>query len=686
MADEFRELCTTYGSGPDIPDGVLYTYITREDVFTSLSDYRELGLPKLLELPLVQEVRRRCEQDLYWLGRYFLWSTTAFGAGKSLDESMICEHVHRRVSEMFVKKDKTKKVGEQDWRKDRLILYPRYTMKSTFDGYDVVQWVLNFPDIRILYLTAEQTLAEGFVAETKTHFVLRPDEPSLMNLYFPEFCFLEKDSGPADMLICPVFARKQVKRREPTVWGSSVESTLSGKHFEIIKADDSVSDENSNNDVQCKKIADKFNLKRKMLLPTGYVDKIGTRYAEEDMYGEDLRKNVANVDKLKHFGSIVTFAASNAVVSDGNWEVVDNEETGLRVLIGRSIVIKPETARKLEEEGRPVTYAEAGEEGCNLLFPEHHSYKWCMKSYTENERIFEGQQNQNPRTITNTIFDRALMLKHTIPFSDPLIPQSGPISQFWDFAFSTAKGRDYSTGSCVIWNDKNQNIVIDLIRAKYKPFDLAKAVVEFAKKYKPFIIGIEAAAGAELLRPAILTEAYKTNLPEIIDVCSRIDWVKPSNQKDAKATRMRALHPLIAGDMMYFVNHLPYLEILYDEFERCLTSHHHDDIPDNLSYQPNYAPRAIQAIHEKQSEMFSRADGSWQFVFDASGELYGTAENHFNSPFKGYILINDPETGEFRLVGEDIPNPIVVAEPIQESRAESAHDSLDNVLGAGLVG
>lgn len=683
MSDSLQNLFDRYGALDKIPDPVLYEFITREDVIKNIRNKHSLGLDILKKDHLVQEVRRRCEQDLYWLGRYFLWDTEAFGAEKSIEENMICEHVHRRVADMFIKKDKTKKIGQQDWRKDRLILYPRYTMKSTFDRYDVVQWVLNFPDIRILYLTAEQSLAEGFVGETKSHFYIRPDNPSLMNLYFPEFCFLEKDSGPADMLTCPLWAAKQIDRKEPTVWGSSVISTLSGKHFEVIKADDAVSDENSNNDVQCKKITEKFNLKRKMLLPTGYVDKIGTRYADEDMYGEDLRKNVGNI---KREGFPSTFSSGNTIVSAGNWEIMDNEETGLRVLIGRSIVIKPEVAEKLEKEGRPVTYAEAGPDGCNLLFPEHHTYKWCMKTYTEDERIFEGQQNQNPRTITNTIFDRPLMLKHTIPFNDPIVPQTGPISQFWDFAFSSAKGRDYSTGSCVIWNEKNQLVVIDLIRAKYKPFDLAKAVVEFAVKYKPFVIGIEKAAGSELIGSAIITEAYKTKLPEIIDVCSRIDWVVPSNQKDAKATRMRALHPLIAGDLMYFVSHLPYLETLYDEFERCLTSHHHDDIPDNLAYQPLYAPRAVQAIATKNQEMFSRADGSWQYVFDASGELYGQGENYYNSPFKGYVLINDPETGEFRLVGEEIINPIVVAEPAQETRAQSAYDGLDNVLGAGLIG
>lgn len=670
MSLEFPELIERFGDAKSIPDLDLYKYITRPDVYASMSDLRDIGIEKLKEKPLVQEVRRRCEQNLWFLGKYFLADSDAFSIGVPIEKSFFVEHVHKRVADLFIVKDKSKPLGQQDWRKDRLILYPRGVGKSAWDKYDVVQWVLNFPDIRILYLTAEVDLAQGFVKETKNHFLIKDEEPTLMNLYFPEFCAPDKHLGDAERIICPCasWVLKGLDRKEPTVWGSSIMSTLSGKHFEVIKADDAVSDENSQNEVQCRKIADKFNLKRKMLVPTGYSDKIGTRYADEDMYGEDLKRNVGtNIERQ----------------NGTNWEIIDNPDLGLRVLIGRSIVIKPDVREQLEKENRPVTYVEAEKDGCTLLFPEFQSYPWCMAEYSKNEVIFEGQQNQNPRSSVNPVFDLPLLLRHTIPFNDPIVPQAGPVSIFWDLAFSKAKGRDYCTGSAAIWNAQRQCIFIDLIRAKFKPFDFAKAFVEFARKHRPYIIGVEKAGGSDLAHPAIMTEAQKTKDQFIVDVCSRIDWVVPSNQKDAKQARMGALHPWIAGDMMYFLNTIPYKDVLYDEFGRCMGHQHltHDDIPDNFSYQPRYAPSMMQAIISQETDRFSRPDGAWQQVFDSSGELYGQGFNPMNSPFHGMLLTNDPDNpGVLRWVSEQLNNPLVNL-PTEEEMSLPQNGGLDNVIG-----
>lgn len=664
------ELTEQYGELINVPDEDLYRYIIRQDVFESLVSYRGEKLETIKSLPLVQEVRRRCEQNLWFLGKYFLWDTDVFGAGKSIEHNFMCEHVHRRICDMFVVKDKTKPIGQQDWRKDRLILYPRGTGKSAWDRYDTVQWILNFPDIRILYLTATQPLGEGFVGETKGHFILSDKEPSLMNLYFPEFCFEKKDSGGANNLItpCAIWVQKGLERKEPTVLGGSIETNLSGCHFEVMKADDAVSDENSQNEIICAKISRNYSLKHKMLVPTGYADKIGTRYADEDMYGEDLKRNVGtNIERQ----------------GDLNWDIIDNNDLGLRVLIGRSIVIKPEVRELLEKENRPVTYMEAGAEGCSLLFPEIHPFNWCMSEYARNEVIFEGQQNQNPRSAVNPVFDLPLMMKHTIPYNDPIVPQSGPVSIFWDLAFSSKKGRDYCTGSAAIWNAQRQCIFIDLIRAKFKPFDFAKAFVEFARKHRPYIIGVEKAGGSDLVHPSIMVEAQKTKDQFIIDVCNRIDWVVPSNQKDAKVARMGALHPWIAGDMMYFLSTLPYKDVLYDEFGRCMGHQHltHDDIPDNFSYQPRYAPSMMQAIIAQETDRFSRPDGAWQYLFDTSGEMYGQAEYHFNSPFQGMVLTNDPDNpGVIRWVSNALENPLVQM-PTEDDIPTPQEHGFDAILG-----
>lgn len=651
-----------------LSDEELYRRIILPEVVESTINKHELGLSKFMEDDLVKEVRSRCEKNLWFLGKYFLWDTDVFGAGKPIEENFFCEHVHRRICDMFVIKDKTKPIGQQDWRKDRIILYPRGTGKSAWDRYDVVQWILNFPDIRILYLTATLPLAQGFVGETKGHFVINDDDPTLMNQYFPEYCFREKNSGAADELICPcaVWVKKGLKRKEPTVRADAIDATGTGGHYEVIKSDDSVSEQNSSNEIQCKKVSTGFAQKHKTLVPTGYSDKIGTRYADEDMYGDDLQQNVGTNIKKQ---------------SGDNWEITDNNDLGLRILIGRSIVIKPERREQLEKENKPVTYKEAGPDGCTLLFPELHSYSWCLYEYGKNEIIFEGQQNQNPRSAVNPVFDRPLMMKHTIPFNDRIVPQSGPVSVFWDFAFSKAKGRDYCTGSAAIWNAQRQCIIIDLIRAKFKPLELAVAFVEFARKHRPYVIGVEDAGGSSLIHPSIIVEAYKTKDPYIIDVCNRINWVKPSNQKDAKKSRMRALHPWIAGDMMYFLNTLPYLDVLYEEFERCLGDHHHDDIPDNFAYQPNYAPSMMQAIMTQETDRFSRPDGAWSLLYDTSGELFGQAENYFSSPYQSMILTNDPDNpGVLRWVSNPVSNPLVSVSLEDEMTVQHEH-GLDSVLG-----
>ena len=112
----------------------------------------------------------------------------------------------------------------------------------------------------------------------------------------------------------------------------------------------------------------------------------------------------------------------------------------------------------------------------------------------------------------------------------------------------------------------------------------------------------------------------------------------------------------------------PTLDTLYDEFERCLSSHNHDDIPDNLGYQPLYAPQAVQAIVENNTDMFYRVDQQgWGQVYPS-----GT-DNAYYADDQGKLLPwND-------LVIQDdwMPEP--------EVRSDTPYQ-LPNVLGIGIFG
>jgi predicted phage terminase large subunit-like protein len=283
----------------------------------------------------------------------------------------------------------------------------------------------------------------------------------------------------------------------------------------------------------------------------------------------------------------------------------------------------------------------------------------------DDEASFEGQINQNPHPRTTVSFERTLLVKRTISFN--LIPTVGPVIITWDFGFSKKRGRDYTAGAASIYNNKGQLFVIDLIRQRFTPTELTKAVVDFADRYHPTVLAIEKAGGSELLDPSIKAEAEGRNKPWLLSICKAIDWFTPTQTKDAKRARMAAMHPWLVAERLWFVSHLPYLDTLYYEFERCLTAHHHDDIPDVISQQLRYVPQIQIMIDKKEFPIWNREDAAWNLIY---GDWEGGQPDPFGRPgFHGSL----PETA--------FQEP-----PDQGLKAVPSSDELPSMLGGGLIG
>lgn len=672
----FDDLVAKFGEPQLIPHDDLYNWLVehREDLINE----QKLGLERIPESGLGREVIRRCKTDLFWLARYFTWCSNPEGdAGhRSISDNLILGEAYKQLCSLFVQKDDSKPLTEQSDFKTRILLWPRNGLKTTIDHCDTVQLILNWPNIRILYLTAEVSLAKGFVGEIKGHFAWREEEPTWMNLFFPRFCLLEKDMGAATSFTCPLFAAKKTKRKEPTVEASSVSKHKAGRHYEVIKADDAVSDKNSESSEQCEIISGKLFLAEKLLNLGGhYVDYIGTRYADEDHYGVVLEKNLVGDVTITDEGK--------------GWTLYENRTTATKILIGRAITIKPEIVQKLESENRPVTYQEAGEDGCVLLLPHIMPFKWLMNDFAKNEKSFEGQRNQNPRPTSELEFTRALLLQNTVPHTE--MPLMGAVTQVWDFAFSKKKGRDFSVGCSIIWTERDEtrkeldpatreyvsvktgNKVIvgyiqEIVRDRFNHLTLARAVVDLAEKYRPFIVGIENAAGSSLLTEQIKSEAFRRKNQQLLQVCGNIDWFSPDNQKDAKKVRMRSTYPWFVEGRLKFFNACfknkdgqVDLEPMYTEFEKCLTSHHHDDIPDVVAMQLRYAPKANLAIIENNENAMVRNDPFYNMVFE-NGDQFGRPGYGMPEPINF-----DPELYDDYLQAE-------------------APNGLRSILGAGLFG
>lgn len=677
----FPELVEQYNGAPNIPNLVLYEYLeaNREDI---LAEAR-LGVDRVPESSLGKEVCRRCKTDLMWLSGCFLWRSNPISENgfKPFSENIFTEEYYGIFNKLFVKKDPAKPLNQQSDVKTRLLLWPRGGAKSTYDHSDSVQWILAFPSIRILYLTAEVSLATGFVGEIKGHFYWKED-PTWMNVFFPSYCIEEGKAGAADEFTCPVYAAKKTGRKEPTVYASSNGKAKAGWRFELIKADDAVTDTNSESSTQCEKVSKRLFLSEKLLALGGYyIDYIGTRYADEDHYGVLLEQNIGDI--------VVTYGQG--------WEFHENKTRNMNVLIGKAIHIKPEVAERLERNNLPVTYKEAGPEGCILLLPHLMSFNWCMEDLAKDEISFEGQRNQNPRPASQVTFTKLLLMKATVPFQG--MPRTGAVSQVWDFAFSRKKGRDYSVGTSVLWTEEDEltdelddkgtptgkristgskqvvGYIQEIVRDRFNTLTLAQAVVNLAKKYKPFLVGVEGAAGSKLIEETINVEAARTKDPHTVQVCQRIDWFAPDNQKDAKTTRMAALYPPIVQGRLKFANYcmagVPSknggnpMDFLYDEFEKCLTSHHHDDIPDNIGMQQRYAPKASMVLIDRQDENMYTADPWYNIIFE-NGDAFGRA---------GYGTENLPLTPfeeDQRYIDDDLE--------------ASAPTGLKNILGAGFFG
>jgi hypothetical protein len=102
-----------------------------------------------------------------------------------------------------------------------------------------------------------------------------------------------------------------------------------------------------------------------------------------------------------------------------------------------------------------------------------------------------------------------------------------------------------------------------------------------------------------------------------------------------------------------------------------MSSHHHDDIPDNLGYQPRYAPRATQAIVENSTEMFFNIDRQgWGQLFDE--EYMARIGSYMDE--NGNIVSAQPE-------------PVVsdMFSPDPEVWSRTPH-GMPNILGAGIFG
>jgi len=179
-------------------------------------------------------------------------------------------------------------VWELQGPRNTMILFPRGHLKTTVITLaHTIQWIINYPDIRILISTATGDQCKKMLMEIKSHFQFNEK----FRTAFADFCPTArgaKDFGSQEDFTVP---NRKVHRKEPTLSTCSVGKVIAGAHYEVIKNSDLVDKENVKTPNQIADVISHFGylnplLERSKLAPHhGWTDVEGTRYDFGDLYG-----------------------------------------------------------------------------------------------------------------------------------------------------------------------------------------------------------------------------------------------------------------------------------------------------------------------------------------------------------------------------------------------------------------
>jgi len=529
-------------------------------------------------------LRRKCKTDLRFLGHHVLGIP-------------YYEPVHGKFIDLFVQKDLSKGIYEQDGTRQRLLLAPRNVLKTTWDGVDILQWIICFPDIRILILSGTQDLAIRMVGVVKRYLQSNP----VIRALFP-LCPVEEDQrwGNVDEFT----VTRSMDWREPTLCMSTISSVKASSHYDLFKIDDVANELNCATPEQRNKVKSAIEDTYYLQEPQGsYFDFIGTRYDTDDYYGHLLAAN----EQAELAG----------------------EQLPTKVCVLSAWTIKNTRPIETDENNVPILTKDDVE----LLYPERWSFKELHKQYRKNPYKFSCQmQNKPDASLESALvsFDDALIHNHTIPYEQ--LPFSGRTFVCFDpSGYSKALNTDYCAGVVGRLSDNGRLYILDIIRGRYNQVQMAAAIVTAAKDWQPEITIIEDSQGSKGIEPTIIQIAQEQH------VAVPIHWYTYSRKKNSKSLRIGHVASVMRADRLWFAAHIrnSELQAMREEFVN-FPFGRHDDIADAISILVSYLPQlsegpAIALDHDSRQRRIQELRDK---VFDQM--VFGT-----DDPQRGELITSD---------------------------------------------
>ena len=492
--------------------------------------------------------------------------------------------------------------------KKRMVLWPRGTMKTSSVRVDIVQTILNYPNVRICFLTGGDLLAKRQLAAIKKFF----EKPSSrFRFLFPEFCTKSvrnkkiKDEndprawtdelcslGTAHEFTVP--CRTSEIFAEPTFAISTARSVKAGSHFDIIYIDDLVTEVNFRSIPALEKCYEDYLAICPLLEPTGYIIMSGTRYSFGDTY--ERIQDAAKEEEKKIGRTIWKFSIRDC------WSMgcQNCSHTSVYHDYDINIVQPPCTIAGCTCIGFKANGAKG------VLFPETRTVDGRAIGHTleflEGEKIrlgeefFANQYCNLPIALGSQTFDEHLIGSQTFHTLDAMPSYTqGYTFGVGDLAYVGQDGRDYS----VIYMCRafqGRIYVFDCEFGNWDSGQVAEKTVDILLKHRPNVLYYEKVNGWDGFDRLIAGLATTKGLPKV-----PIQWEKGSQAKNAKQRRIGDVKGWLTSGRLWFYGGMRGYDQMVKQLVKWPKLGRHDDFADCVG-QIVAAPTGVQMTAPPQPE------------------------------------------------------------------------------------
>lgn len=435
--------------------------------------------------------------------------------------------VHQELFDQYIPFDDSKPWADQSPLKNRLILWSRGMYKSTSIVVEVIQAILNYPNIRILIMQGSIKTTKGLLREIASHFTGMAPNSRLTEL-FPEFCGTKKELGlTAEYFTTP--ARINKKLQQATVSCASPKAIKTGQHYDVGFFDDLINDQNYRSATMLKKAEDDFNMCQPLIDPGGYRYVTGTRYAFGDLYEVIIRKN------KKEWGvSVKTCWAEDGVT--------------------------PRFTQRKARDGRVIGFTR----------------EMLLQFQADDPAMFSSQYLNKPAAESRGFFTEPFLNAACI--APDRLPSLSSAVLFVDCASSDHAWSDDSVIIAGKMDNQSRVYVVDVDGGTWLPDEFAQHIILMTLKHRPLKVIIEKSASGVYLESMLRVIATHMN------VVLPLEMVPCSNVQGAKAMRISAVQGYIQNKRLFFATGLPRWDKIVDQFKKFtgVKANRHDDYCDTI--------------------------------------------------------------------------------------------------------